>query len=233
MGSSKGKMEQVSTLTPEQQNILSGLTSSFNPQQLQQLLGGIGGFDITQQQPFQQGQNALSNLLQNFNPAQAQSFYQQQVADPARQQFSETVAPDLQERFIAGGASRSSSAQRQLAQAATNLESDLARGQGAYLNQAEQMQRQNQLAALSQALGYAGAPLNSMIAQENALLNPAQMALGTRAFENVYKPGQPSPFSGMVGAAGGAFGGGLGAGGLGWLSGMGFGQGINRYLGAE
>lgn len=233
MGGSKGKMEQVATLTPEQQGALKALFGSVDPATLQQISERLGGFNIENQGLYQQGTNALSNMLNPFDAAKEQQFFRSQVADPARQQFQEQVLPSIQEAFISQGAGRSSAAAKGLSSAATDLETGLARGEANYVQGQQQMDTQTKLNALAQAMGYATAPLQTSIAQQSAYMSPYTQGLGVRAFENVYRPGQASPYAGILSAAGGALGGGLGFGSLGAIGGQGFGAGINSFLGKQ
>jgi len=88
MGGTKGGIDQVSSLTPEQQA-------------------------------------AFSSLLGDFDPTALTEMFQTSVADPARQQFERQTLPGIQERFIAGGASRSGALNRAATGAAADLESGL------------------------------------------------------------------------------------------------------------
>jgi len=70
-------------------------------------------------------EQAFSGLLKDFDPSMLTNMFQTSVADPARQQFQEQTLPGIQERFIAGGGSRSGAVNRAGVQAGSNLESSL------------------------------------------------------------------------------------------------------------
>jgi hypothetical protein len=82
------------------------------------------------------------------------------VSKPALQQFQDEILPMLQEKFIGGGQVGGSGMQRAGAKAATDLQSRLAE----LMYNAQNQQKQNKLQGLN-------------------------TALGTKATENIYKPG--------------------------------------------
>ena len=92
----KEKFEQVPTMTPEQQQLLS------------QLLGGLGG-------PLGMG---LQNLMQLLSGApEALEAFQA----PAMRQFEEQIVPGIAERFTGVGGQRSSAFQQALGGAGAGL----------------------------------------------------------------------------------------------------------------
>lgn len=99
----EGKMEQLPTMTPQQQQLLS------------QLLGGISG-------PLGMGFERLSELLSG-RPEAFEAFQA-----PAMRQFEEQIVPGIAERFtgMGGGAQRSSAFQQALGQAGAGLSERLA-----------------------------------------------------------------------------------------------------------
>jgi len=201
MGKSKApSIKQVPTMTPEQQALLNELLGSLS-ERFQQ-----GGFDITEQAPFQAGQEALMSLLEGFNPEQTTAAYQAQIAQPAIQQFREEIAPAIQERGTAAGFRQSGDVQRDLARAGTQLESNLAGGLQGQLAQREQFGQQNKLAALSQALGFAGAPQAAQIKEYAPILQ----ALGLSPFAIQQTQGQASPWASFLGPVAAGVGGGIG-----------------------
>jgi len=102
----KEQMQQVPTMDPQQQALLS------------QLLGGIGGATGA----------GLSNLQALLSGDQG-AF--EAFEAPIKTQFSEEIIPQLAERFSGAGAQRSSVFQQQLGSAGANLSQQLAalRGQ--------------------------------------------------------------------------------------------------------
>jgi hypothetical protein len=188
MGKSKQqpKIEQVSTISPEQQAVLN------------QLLTGIQGGEFSQfgqSEQFGQGLGALSSLLGGFDPQRTTESFQQQVATPARQQFQEEVLPSIQERLIGAGAGRGTTAQRQFAQAGQRFEQGLAGQLAGQLQQGEQFGAQQQLQALGIAPGFVSSP-------QQQQLQAIATALGIRSFENVQQQKSPSILGPLLGAAG-------------------------------
>jgi hypothetical protein len=168
-------------------SIVGGLTgekgktsSTFNKGQLKGLdevlnsiKSGIGGpnQDITQSQPYQQGNeffNSLFNDPEFFNRFEA----------PAFRQFEEDIAPGLANRYASmgsGGSTGSTGFRNQLAREGGNLATNLAAQRG-------QMQQQ----AVPQMLGYAQQPVSNWMTQLQTALQPTQ---------NVYQP----PSQGFMG----------------------------------
>lgn len=128
------KIKNQSTLTPQQQQALSGL-----------LTNGLQSNPL-----YQSGSSYLQNLLSG-SPSAYAAF-----EAPYMQNFQQNIAPAIAERFagLGTGASglSSSGLQNSLAQAGRNLQTDLAG-----LRSGLQMQ------ALPQALGYAQQPLSNML----------------------------------------------------------------------
>ncbi len=103
--------------------------------------------DPAQRQVFERILGTDINRL--FDPQTQQGFFQQQVAEPTLEQFRRQVIPAIQEQFVGQGASSSSGLNQALAQAATDVQSNLAAQLGGF----QQQGLQNQMALLSQALG--------------------------------------------------------------------------------
>ena len=183
----KDKTQQLPTLTPEQQQQLSGILG-ITQEQLPGMMEQLGQFDIGEQAPYQQAMPAIEQLLGGFDPAWTTEAFQAGVAQPAIQQFQEQIAPAIQERAIGSGAGRGSAMQRQLATAGSNLESSLSGQLSQMLLGGEQMGQQAQLGALGQALGYAQAPQAAQITQLQPLLQMLGIGMGTSPYENIYQP---------------------------------------------
>lgn len=116
-----------------------------------------------------------------FGPFNEQAF-EKGVTQPALKNFQENILPQLQEKFIAGNQVLGSGMRRAQTKAATDLQSKLAE----LMYQAQQGQQKNRLAGLD-------------------------VGLGTKAFENIYRPqGEGIVQGGLkagAGAAGAAAGG--------------------------
>ena len=67
----------------------------------------------------------FSKLLKDFDPKAMTDMFQTSVANPTRQEFQEKTLPGIQEKFIAGGGSRSGALNRAGTQAGANMESSL------------------------------------------------------------------------------------------------------------
>lgn len=154
MGGTKGGIDQINTITPEQQEV-------------------------------------FSKLLGDFDPTSLQKMFQTSVADPARQQFQQQTLPGIQEKFIAGGGSRSGAFNRAATGAGANLETGLA-------------------AQLAQLLGGA---------EQNQLGRQAQLST-TPTFENFQRPSENplmdllAPVAGGLAIGAGSAGAGAATGGL-------------------
>jgi hypothetical protein len=188
------EVKQLDTMTPDQKQLLSSLISQIN----------AGGYDMQNNPLFQQSAAALQPALAGFDPTRTTEAFQKQVADPALQQFEQQIAPQIQERFISAGAGRGSGAQRQLAQAGSQLQQGLSGQLAGALQQGEQQGILNQLNASGQGL-------NLTSTAQNSQLQALMAALGQKPFENLYKQGTPSPFASLIGPAIGAFAGGAGS----------------------
>lgn len=106
------------------------LLTSEQKQALQDILGGID----------------IQGLV---DPARQQQFFQQQVADPAREQFEQRTIPALSEELIALGANRGSGLGARLGMASADLEKALAQASSGF----QQQGLQNQMQLLNLALG--------------------------------------------------------------------------------
>ena len=95
------------------------------------------------------------------------------VSKPALQQFQDEILPMLQEKFIGGNQVGGSGFQRAGAKAATDLQSKLAQ----LMYEAQNQQKQNKIGGVN-------------------------TALGTKATENIYKPGTEGAVQGFIKGAG-------------------------------
>lgn len=95
------------------------------------------------------------------------------VTEPALKNFQEKILPMLQEKFIGGGQLGGSGQEKYFSQAGTDLQSQLAN----LLYQAQQQHGQQN-------------DQNKMFGIQNIL--------GTKTFENIYKPGSKGLFGGLA-----------------------------------
>ncbi len=103
--------------------------------------------------------------------------FEEGVQQPALKNFQENILPMIQEKFIAGNQVLGSGMRRAQQKAGVDLQSELAK----LMYEAQQKQGQNKLAGL-------------------------QTALGTKGFENIYKPGTEGALQGLLKGAGQSFG---------------------------
>lgn len=115
------------------------------------------------------GKGPLSELFGGFD----QKAFDEGVTNPALKNFQDKILPQLQEKFIAGNQVLGSGMRRAQVGAVTDLQSQLA----SLMYQAQQQQKQNQIAGL-------------------------QTSLGTKTHENIYKQGQQGAVQGFVQGAG-------------------------------
>lgn len=138
----KGKSKQLSTQTPEQEELLKLITEGLTS-----------------------GEGPLKDIFGSFDPA----AFEAGVSKPALQQFQDEILPLLQEKFIGGNQVGGSGMQRAGAKAATDLQSKLAE----LMYNAQQLQKQGKMQGIN-------------------------TALGTKAVENVYKPGTEGALQGFI-----------------------------------
>lgn len=96
----KGKMKQISNLTPEQQQLMSLITE------------GLAS-----------GEGALGDLFGDFD----KETFEEGVISPEIKHFKEVILPNLQEKFIAGNQVAGSGMRRAQLGAATDLQERLAK----------------------------------------------------------------------------------------------------------
>lgn len=108
--------------------------------------------------------------------------FEEGVSKPALKQFQDEILPMIQEKFIAGNQVLGSGLQRAQAKAGTDLQSQLAK----LMYEAQNQQKQNKLSGVN-------------------------TVLGTKSFENIYKPGTEGALQGFVKGAGQGLGSAAGA----------------------
>lgn len=117
------------------------------------------------QEGLSKGTGPFAELLGGFNKEQ----FDEGVAKPAMKNFEENILPQLNEKFISGNQVLGTGMQRAQMKAGTDLQSQIA----SLMYEAQQGQKQNQLAGV------------------NALL-------GKDTVENVYKKGNGGAVQGMI-----------------------------------
>lgn len=153
LGGSERK-ENIDLLSPQQQNFLSGV------------LGQNAGL----------GANAYSEFLQPSSPAGYEDIFQKSVVDPSLKALQQQIIPGIKEGFLGLDESGSGSLNRALAQAATDVSTNLG---SQYLNFFNQ-QNQNKLGALGQLGGLTGLrTFEPHIEQKEGILGPLLGALGS------------------------------------------------------
>lgn len=184
--------------------------STYNPNQLslidqiiQQVKGlqGQGGFNINQNQGYQQGQQWLNDLFNN--PDFFKSF-----EAPLQRNFEEEIIPGLANRFASqgsGGSLGSTAFRNQLAREGSNLSTNIAALRGGLQQQ-----------GVNQALGYAQQPIQNMMQMLQQALQPTQ---------NTYTPAT----SGFLGPILGGLAGGFGVGAGNWMGQKFAGQNPNTF----
>ena len=154
-------------VTPYQGQRVPGLTGM--QQQGLGLFGGMGGMaqsaqGITQSalgqfNPALGGQYqamatpALQSSLANWDPASAQDYWQKAFVQPGMRNWTENVAPMIQERFAGQNAADSGLLTRELARSGQSLTTDLNAQLADIMYSGEQAQRNRQLSAIPQAQG--------------------------------------------------------------------------------
>lgn len=185
-GGGGGDVEQVSTLTGGQEDLLDQLTkllsgelgkgapvfggervAGLSPLQ-QQSFGAAGGalplaqqafgFGTSLPQAFGQAQDQLTKTLQDFDPQSTISNFAP-ARDVAVRNFQDVVVPSILERFAGANAVGSSAAPQAVADAGADLSGNLSAQLGQLLQQGEQSQLNRQQAGIGQALQVGQAPL--------------------------------------------------------------------------
>jgi len=196
MGKKKPGIEKVDAKTGEQISGINELLASLegiSPE----LLGKLG-INIQDNPLFQQASDALSQSITNsFDPEAVTQAFNQNIADPSRQNFQDQVLPAIQERL-----GRSSATANTSLKGAVDLEKQLAGGLSNELINQQLVGQQ----ALGQALGFAQAPQNSNLMDINALLQSLGLGTGTDLFALKQTPGQAGAGGAIGGVAGTALG---------------------------
>jgi len=129
-----------------------------------------------------------------------QQLFQQSYIDPAMQALNKQILPGIQQQFVNANAGSSSALNQALAEAATDVTTNLGSLFGNFYGQQQQLQQQGQLGALGQLGGLAGQrTFEPVISQQQGILGPILQAL--------------------AGVYGGGLSGGMGANPINWFKG--------------
>jgi hypothetical protein len=113
-GKTKGKLKEISLLTPQQQSFVNSALNMGGPQALQGLLSMLGPVN----------QDTLN------------SIFEKGYLNPAMSAFNNNILPGIQQRFADMDAGSSSALNRTLANAASNLSTNLGSAYGGLYNNA-------------------------------------------------------------------------------------------------
>lgn len=145
--------KNISMLTPEQQQALSGIIGGLSPL-------------------YQQG---MAQFMQPQSQEDLEATFQKTYVQPALQAMEQQIAPAIQQRFVDAGAGSSSALNQALSQAA----SDLSTSMGSQFGQFQQNQQMQNLQALQ---GFAPLLTNQsftpLIQQHQGILGPLIQAGG-------------------------------------------------------
>ena len=122
------------------------------------------------------------NALSDIFGGFDQAAFEEGVSKPALKQFQEDILPQIQEKFIAGNQVLGSGLQRAQAKAGSDLQAKLAQ----LMYDAQNQQKQNRISGVN-------------------------TALGTKGFENIYKPGTEGAVQGFFKGSGQGIGNAAGA----------------------
>ena len=189
-------------------------------QLVQQLLSGQG--------PMQgQGEDVLKGLMAPYSDTQAKDYWNQAVKAPMLESWNEDIKPQVMEQFAAYDAAGSGPAAKALTESGKNLETSMGTILGDVLQKYQNNYLNRQQSAAGTALSYPETLVSSALpagAQEygidqallqdpyqkwlmsqpwaNPWLSQLNLALGTKAFENVGYGGgqQPGIFGQLLGA---------------------------------
>jgi hypothetical protein len=204
-----GGNQQVSTLTPGQSQYLESLTSQLNsqmgkgvtpygesmtagltPVQLQGMQSAsdiqasfqnlMGQYDTNSgQQYLNQAQPALNTMLADYNPTADKEYWNQSFVNPAMQNWSQNIMPDIKEQFASANSADSGMMGRQIAESGRNLSTDLNAQLGNIMYQGREAQLGRQQTGINQAMNMAQMP--GALMQQNASLAGTGMDLATQA----------------------------------------------------
>jgi hypothetical protein len=188
-----------------------------------------------------QGMGALETVLADYDPTAAKGYWKDIFVEPAMQQWTQDVIPEIQERFAGLNALDSGALMREISKSGANLSTNLSSQLAQMLLTGSEAQKDRQLSGLSSALEYANYPVSAIqgltgigetergITQDqltemyqkwlssqpysNPWLNYAGTALSVNPLENIVSPNKGFlQEQSMMSSIGGMMGGGGGAG---------------------
>lgn len=163
------RAENVSMLTPQQEQLFS------------QALGNLGPEFL----------NAYQEMLRQKSPEEYQDIFQQSYVNPALQTYSQQVVPAIQQRFADANASSSSALNQALAQSAGDLSTSLGSNYGNFL----QNQQGRQMQALNSFSPYlTQQTFTPRFQQQQGILGPLISAQGDIASGGLNAFAQIAPF---------------------------------------
>lgn len=152
----------------------TGNVDLLNPSQrnLQNQIGDMAGQGLVQIDPnlqnnqlYNQASGALGNILRPQSQDELNQAFQSSIGDPTMRQFDRQIVPGIQQQYANLGAGRSSALNQALAQASTDLSTNL----GSLRQDFLQRQQQQQIGAAGQAGALSAMPLQQLL----GLLGPA------------------------------------------------------------
>lgn len=168
-GKKKPKEKKVSLLTKEQEEMNRYINEALT-----------------------QGTGPLADLFGKFNEEE----FNKGVRDPALKNFKESILPQIQEKFIAGGQVGGSGSIRGQTKGATDLQSDLDK----LKFQAQQQQKQNQIAGIGTVQGQRNfentrenQPQSAISGFSQGVLSSAGQATGNWINNKINPPATPAP----------------------------------------
>jgi len=223
IGGSSPSTQQVNNLTGQQSGLFNqlgdilqqnlGVGANIQPSALQtQAFGG----EAT-------AMNALPTYLQNlgsvsqpWNQGQANQWFNQSVTAPAMANWNENILPQIKEGFAGYNAAGSGGEQQAVAQAGTNLQTNLSGQQASFLNQSQQEAIANLMKGTGLSTDITNQILQGGLAAGGTQYNIEQAAqpwsnpwlqylmpfIQTQTFSNMGIPGTQSGIPGLVGGAG-------------------------------
>jgi len=139
-------------------------------------------------------------MLRPQSAGDLEQSFQTSIGDPTMRQFDRQIVPGIQQQYANVGAGRSSALNQALAQASTDLSTNM----GSLRQDFLQRQQQQQLGAAGQAAGLASMPLQQLL----SLLGPAMQQSNQPMVQNSQPTFLQQLLNAGVQGAGAALGGG-------------------------
>jgi len=215
------EVEQMQALTPEQMAVLSKLSGVLKGQ-VGKGIEGYGGPLVPGASPLQSKLFGMTeDWLGRQGPEAGMEYWEKAIKAPAMETWMKDVMPAIREQFIGQGMESSSGLNRALAESGQRLTTGLTGTLADVLFKAEQGLPQNIMGLMGVGGTQRGIEQEQMMEPyqkwqmeqpwANPWLQQLGLGLGTKAFENVVKPGTTGLLDTMM-QAGGMIGGGYLAG---------------------